>query len=213
MCVPLKTKSICQISQVSFVSFFFFFCITNKLIGGLLFTGVCVKCSLTETPSEPSWRSKKKKKKKTSLMWFSEWIKRSSLKIICCNSKFVWHKSTAMLNLLLCCPSTHWLLVSCPGPWHAPSVSDSNFSALPPFCSDYELRCKTQSQHSKQNKPSAVFAFALTPPFPPLPPKKTPRKVKKNPSSLIFNLPPAEKIYCLQGINNRSTTPHISIYV
>lgn len=56
----------------------------------------------------------------------------------------------------LCCPCTQRLLVLRPEPWHTLSVS------FPNFCSDYELRCKTGSQQSKQNKPSAVFTFART---------------------------------------------------
>lgn len=110
------------------------------------------------------------------LMWFSEQIKSSSFRLFAGIQSEFGHKITGMLNLLSVVPAHSgrlfyvWALARSP-------LSPFVPSALPPFCADHELRCKSGSQQSKQNKPSAVFTYALT------------KNYKSQKAALLFSCP------------------------
>lgn len=179
-----------------------FLCITKELVDVVDMCEWCLSENLLCTIW--IWGLESSLCSKDPLMCFSEWIKRSSLKIICYYSKLVLHKKHSdAKSFLLPLHTVAGCSTNRPGTLRPPSFPTS---ASPPFCADYKLRCKTESQQSKQNKPSAVFAFALT--------------QKKSQSQKAYFLPTClpfpqnwEKIRCLQGINSRSTMPHISIYI
>lgn len=125
-------------------------------------------------------------------MWPSNSIKRSPLKIIRCYSQLHWHKSTEMLNLASVVPAHRGCLFC------ARALAYSIRLRFPlrlrlPYALIMKLRCKTESQQSKQNKPSAVFVFAI-----------------KQPAGLTF----LEKICCLQGIKKQEHySTHMFLYL
>lgn len=96
-------------------------------------------------------------------MWSSKSIKRSPLKIICRYSKLVWHKSTAMLNLASVVPAHRGCLFCVRALAYSIRLRFPLRLCLP-YALLMEPRCKTESQQSKQNKPSAVFVFAIKQP-------------------------------------------------
>lgn len=62
----------------------------------------------------------------------------------------------------MCCPRTQRPLVLGARPWHAPSATDSAFSAF--FCSDCEPRCQSrESSEQTRRGLSCVCALAASP--------------------------------------------------
>lgn len=116
----------------------------------------------------------------------------------------VWHRSTEILNLSVI-PVYSGLVVPC-RVLGTLRVSPFPNSALPPFCSDYELRCKTESQQIKQSKPSAVFVFLLTP-----------QNLLESKSRLLNFYLSSKKTQRKSAVykeqTKRNATPHIFIYI